>query len=1124
MILRNGLLSALRAKGRTALFTLLLLLLTVSLTLGLGMWAYCAGVLSSMDENYTSVALVEYMGIDYPDPDSADEYARRAAEALDGGALSAVDGVKLWERADTAMALLDGYERSKGTIPYQDYGVAVISGLSPYYQTGWGTFEEEGLSSPCVVRDSVSGDMTLYAPELEPLKIPSYYQDETGYYRFSLSDDGSWERLPVAGEDLPEFYWLSTDTDSGLIGELPDAYLPYSGLPDQAYTTGSACYYYDPVAGTYTGFGDILAGYNGVASVIYTQDGKSSFVGTFELSGTGLKPEYGKRYLVHGKFVQNNSNNLRFAVTDFYEGCETPPWLELSGLDDPALTDSLFLDYADYYRLANNYAQVEASADVAALEVFQQGVLYLAEGRFPGPGEAGVCVLSGYTAVRLGKTVGDTVDISLLASDPQNKYSLSEAGGSRTLEIVGVTNILEDYEGWLWVSDAEGGFGSPLFGYTLGRAVLDNAAAREAADALQALVPDAVRVTLYDQGYTAAAQPLETMRATAAAVTTASALGALVVLVLFAFLFVGRQRETVGILLSLGTPNGKIRLWLLSGAAAIAAFSALLGAAAGGGALKRVIQAALAAAQSLYAVDTRYSEAAIGLVKESQAAAAVPLWPAAAAGSAVFLAALLLCLAFLRQACGQSAPKKGRLTVRVPKGGTSVAGRGAPRFAMLSAKRGGWRSAVVPAASLALALLLGILAAGVQGWEGQLDQLYQNTRLQGQLVSTNGRSSTGLQVSAETTQTLWQSGLLDDISVSIGWHYWLPGEMPAFSNSSFGEESRAAWIAAQPSLVALNALAAAPEFYYSGAPEITWLEGWDGSFLAGNEYASFLNQLYLGSFGGEMAPVYPALVSSRFLTEHGLELGDTFNINFEATLTYRYNSTTVTFFAQFQAVGSFVPTGSGGSLYVPLSFWMDPAYLTGERELPRDGAADPEDALGAQFYSSARFGACRFTLASARDLEAFRGYLAAQNFSQVGLITRNRVTVLLRDQTFTETVGGLGRYITFSRLLFPVLLVLVGLLGFVISWLMVNGRRMEFAIMRGLGASRRRVFASFFLEQAALCLAGCLIGALALSVFRPGWAVWLAAAGFLACYLAGCALSVLAVGRTRLMALLSERE
>ena len=59
----------------------------------------------------------------------------------------------------------------------------------------------------------------------------------------------------------------------------------------------------------------------------------------------------------------------------------------------------------------------------------------------------------------------------------------------------------------------------------------------------------------------------------------------------------------------------------------------------------------------------------------------------------------------------------------------------------------------------------------------------------------------------------------------------------------------------------------------------------------------------------------------------------------------------------------------------------------------------------------------------------------------------------------------------------------------------------------------------------ALILLGCLLGCGALALLGSGGALqWLAAAGFAVCYLLGCALSVLAVGRVNLMNLLSERE
>lgn len=117
MIARNGVRTVLRSRGRTALFAALILILTLTLALGLGMWSYCRETLAEMDETYTSVALLEYLGQDYPDGSVADENARQAASALDDAAIAAVVGVDLWERNDRALFAMDGYLRSAGEIP-----------------------------------------------------------------------------------------------------------------------------------------------------------------------------------------------------------------------------------------------------------------------------------------------------------------------------------------------------------------------------------------------------------------------------------------------------------------------------------------------------------------------------------------------------------------------------------------------------------------------------------------------------------------------------------------------------------------------------------------------------------------------------------------------------------------------------------------------------------------------------------------------------------------------------------------------------------------------------------------------------------------------------------------------
>ena len=1128
MIVRNGVRSTLRARGRTILFTLLILLLTVALTLGLGMWAYCAQTLAAMDESYTSVALVEYMGEDYPEGDAADEYARQAAQSLDGTAVAAIDGVELWEGSDQALAALSGYQRDQGVIPYEDYAVVVATNLSPMTPTQ-SVVTEADLSCRAIQEGEL---VSLYGPDGELQAQVPYYEygmdwsiGRAGYYSLKIDEDGSRRYTLVAEEDLPEVRYVLDCISRSTPPYQGQYYGPDLGWDTQGYMG------YAAGNGQYLIYDVVYSG--SITQALYSQDGRDNILAIFEAGDTGFVPERGRRYLLHGTFVQGASSNATFAVTDFYEGCDTPPYLELSGADDPALTDSLFADYADYYQLVNNYVRLEASDDIAALECFQQGALFLEQGRFPQAGEVGVCVVDGLTAAQLGLELEDTVELSVLSSAEDGRFDLTVGEDTRTLEVVGITNALEDYPGCLWVSSAEGGFGQPLFGYQLGRAVLDNARGRQAADAIQAMVPDGVRVTLYDQGYSTAAQPLQAMESTAMAVTAACAAGVLVVLFLFGYLFVGRQRETVSVLVSLGTPAGKIRLWLLSGAAVVAGAAALVGAVIGGLSLGGILQAALSSAQDLYAVDQRYSEAAIGVAKEAPAPGQLPRWPAAAAGLAVFVLALALCLFFLGQARKQTAPKRGRTSVRVPKGGTSTAGGGAPRFALLSARRGGWRSTVVPASALVLALLLGLLSASATSWSGQIDQLYDTAQLTGQVTSANGRQSTDLTVSAPNARLLWNSGMFSDLSVSLGWHYWFDGEMPAFGAGGFAEETRSAWIRQQPELVALNGLSAAPAFYYGDPPQVEWLEGWDESFLRGSDYYSILDcmsywQGYPVSYSGASEWLtYPCLVSQGFLEERGLELGDTFEMQVRMEIRDQDHDLVLS----FQIVGAYSGSASQREIYVPLSFWCDSSWITGEEAPVADGeritsSSSFSDKAGrdAYFYISTNFSTCRFTLASPRQLDDLRDYLEGQGFSQVGSLARNRTTVVLQDQSFVETVGGLGRYVTFSQILLPVLCAAVGLLGFVISWLMVNGRRMEFAIMRGLGASRGRVFCSFFLEQGALALLGCVLGGLVLTATGAGWAGWLAAAGFLVCYLIGCALAVLAVGRTQLMSLLSERE
>ena len=76
--------------------------------------------------------------------------------------------------------------------------------------------------------------------------------------------------------------------------------------------------------------------------------------------------------------------------------------------------------------------------------------------------------------------------------------------------------------------------------------------------------------------------------------------------------------------------------------------------------------------------------------------------------------------------------------------------------------------------------------------------------------------------------------------------------------------------------------------------------------------------------------------------------------------------------------------------------------------------------------------------------------------------------------------------------------------------------------MRCCGTQKRRVFASFFLEQAILSLAGCLAGCTVLfRLYAGGITQPLAVAAYLICYLLGAGISIGMIGKTDLMKLMT---
>ncbi|MBR0153095.1 MAG: hypothetical protein IJM26_04855 [Lachnospiraceae bacterium] len=555
-------------------------------------------------------------------------------------------------------------------------------------------------------------------------------------------------------------------------------------------------------------------------------------------------------------------------------------------------------------------------------------------------------------------------------------------------------------------------------------------------------------------------------------------------------------------------------------------------AAAAGGLLGRIgLPALFARLEETFAGTERnstlYSETMLGVRLEHELAMSADYRAVPVCVILVMAAALLLCLAFVPSAFAQGSLKRGRSRVRVPQGRTGSIGRGSLRFALLSIRRGGWRTLVVPAVCMALSFLVLVLGSVYAGWQSQLADALDHTRIEGMAVSNNGKYYSGLVVPVDHVQELCRLEDVESIAVSNGYPYWFRSEEPAFAQTSFGQESRMDWIRRQPQIVSLNDLSGARDFYYNEAV-VEYLDGWDESFLAEADDPTFYDTgASMAEQSGE-AVVYPAIVSNRFLEERGLAPGDTLTASFLVTKFYQEAELDTT----LRIVGVYRQTGSKAQIYVPLAFSTPVDVLSGEEpeDLPvmdRYGWMNysQEEMLRHYYYRQQTFETCRFTLASARKLSESRQHLEETGFSSVGRLSKIRTTLVLRDASFLKLTETLERYIATGRIILVLISLLVLLVGFIVSWLMIHSRRMEFALMRGLGTPGMRIFASFFTEQLLLCLLGCLLGAGAsfgLGGIRAD-AFW-AVGGFFACYLGGCAAAILLTGQMKLMELFTYRD
>ena len=1034
MFIRHSVKNILRSWPKSLLFFLLLTALSVTLCVGMSLTTAIVSFLKDCDDSYTTVALFEYIGVDYPDETVLDPGIAQCIADYDFDSIGKHPAVQNWDPNAIAFGSISGKDANSANQPFKRSLVAVVLIMS--YN------EYESCYQYTIVKD-------LLDPDSEPY---------SGY-------------LFTAGMQLEKgrFYLIHATRSSGITN-----------------------YNYSRISP----FRNATAAHHGM-------DGS-----------------------IENMCVDVSSPDGGYIIPD----------------------DSVFYKIASTYITFNTGLTVHAVNDMEAFLPVQQAELSVIEGRSFTPDEynsgAKVCLLPGRLADLLGVKPGGCVELSLAVQAGATKQESYWAGAGFTYSddyvVVGILSPNDDYRDSIFIpKSGDVDLSANQYSYTLGQARLKNSKAGQFYADMEGALPPRVRMTVYDQGYEAAATPLQDVLRVALILTVVCALTTITMLALFGFLFVYRQRGLTKTMRRIGVTNGGILCYFTFGSGCLALLSAALGATVSyrlSGYFMDIVHQAIT---NYTQDDLRYSNASLTISKTVEYALKTGFHVFALTALAMFSFAVLACFAFtvvsIRAnrlsrrprsnseaasptpegiACiieGSSPTSEGMVCVNedipptpevtsgafegsppTPEGaairraaspsrrvGTvsrSLRG-GALKYAWLSVTRGASRSALpVMLCALATALLLQLTSATV-AYEESYDQLVRDSDIFGHFTDYRGVWRYGLLLDGTILHNIHQSGALSGISITRSLRYAYDLNSPSENATGYEWETYHDNIAAGPGFIYTNDLAATQEFFGCVELPVAFADGYDLSVFSRimPDDEPFAGKIDPDTFASAERGPAPCIVSTAFLESSGLAPGDTLDVVTTDGDMLNYVTATI--------VGSYEKQGAADNIYVPLNeyrwtyfvtTYARRQYTTWYYDIPYSYIHDPD--ADKDLLRRLSFGSAEFKMRGAEGLKSFKEFLYDQGYSEVNKTRLIRSFITIEDKTFLAAQRAMTQRLWYMQKVFPALYVLLELLAALIPFILIKLRKREAALMRAQGAARHTAFFSLFLEQVMLCLPGALLG------------------------------------------------
>lgn len=783
-------------------------------------------------------------------------------------------------------------------------------------------------------------------------------------------------------------------------------------------------------------------------------------------------PEIGNTYLVNGTISSSGSYALlvaeEFSLPDGRKFASCADITNGNSYKIPEKSD--FCKIADAYEMRRRHLVLTSSDGPEALYPFQQGFISLSSGEFYSRENVG-CIMSAQMASLSGLSVGDTVTLHTAVNSAQSVADcyFEKFDSDFTLTLTGIFDGDSAYNNRIFVPA-----GTPAktrtLSYTIGQFRFENGQGEEYLKNIT--VPNGIRITLFDQGYSKAISSLENMSLLISSVCRICLTAGCVFIFLCGFLVFSNQKTSSGIMRRLGVSKMGICAYFLCCMSLIAVPACFIGCFCAFLLCKFAvgIMASLTASTS-DAIDL-FSRDTYGISAESA------FYPPELSLCALFSIAVFLCLLAVMLLCllfsvapnvkiGLSLPRR-RVHSRSLKGG-------ACKYACLSVSRSALHTSLTVILLLSSSVMFFFMRASEDGYRESYFSLQKESTVNGYFTDIYGQKTDGLVLDKSTVETVKNTEGISKVTAGYSMPYMLNTDGNYFDLSKMNSFAIEAFISRLKSgnrIIFTDDLLSSPEFLLAKNVKTDYLDGFDGSIFSSKENNGV------------------CVIPSVLADENGIKKGDTVNLSVLMDIGFSAVSSHSIYPMDFLVVGTFDADNGDGNIYVPVSAVSRNDSLAVGDFYGFAGASVSyriEDSRKicdiVCINTDPAYSFASFCVDDCSLLANIKQSLYESGLAQVRQIRTVRSFIVFNDSSYLQADRSASQRLEYIGSLFPFIYVMAILLSFVISFLFTSMRRREYKIMHSLGQKEASVFASFFLEQlflSAVCLSFTLPVALLL--------------------------------------------